>query len=293
MVCERLEVESLKGKASEMMASGQQSLAAGQAQEVLKSFDSVGDQIRKLLIDREAQFRDHKVYSEALEELLGWLSRTKEKIPSFKQRSLGDRLMDVESAGAMLTSLMNKKPQGVLLVERLQQSGEVASASSSPQGKASISSEVKGANESFEALFTEIQSLKDSLESTMRQLRDWKEEQSRLSDWLQQCEILIKAAKTTLMPNLSDKKKQVGDVHEVMERLEVGSAQIQKFNDAAEGLLASHLDNYVGTQLRQLNSRYQVQLNVGKDVLKKVEANLEQHSQFLSNYEKAQNWMEG
>lgn len=52
------------------------------------------------------------------------------------------------------------------------------------------------------------------------------------------------------------------------------------------------ISRYVGGQLRQLNSRYQVQLNVGKDVLKKVEGNLEQHQQFLNNYEKAQQWME-
>lgn len=195
MVCEKLEVESLKGKASEMMASGQQNQAAGQAQEVLKSFDIVGDQIRKLLIDRECQFRDHKVYNEALEELTGWLSRTKEKIPSFKQRSLGDRLMDVESAGAMLTSLMNKKPQGLLLIEKLQQSGEVAMASSSDSGKSTIQSELQAANESFENLFSEVQQQKEGLESTMIKLRGWKEEHERLSDWLQQCEILIKAAK--------------------------------------------------------------------------------------------------
>lgn len=255
MVCERLEVEGLKAKASEMMASGQQSQAASQAQEVLKTFDTVGDEIRKLLIDREAQFRDHKVYAEALEELTGWLNRTKEKIPSFKQRSLGDRLMDVESAGAMLASLMNKKPQGSLLVERLQQSGEVASASSSPTGKSAIQSEVKAANDSFEALFAEIQAQKDSLETTMLKLRDWKEELERLSDWLQQCEILIKAAKTTLMSSLEDKKKQVGDMNDVMAKLEAGNAQITKFNSAAEDLLTSHLDTCVHNILKYLPPR--------------------------------------
>jgi nesprin-1 len=292
MLCEKLEVESLKSKASEMMASGQQTQAAGQAQEVLKMFDTLGSEIRRLKLEREEQYKDHKNYKETSDELVGWLTRAKEKIPSLKQRSIGDRMVDVETAGSMFTSLMNKKPQGGLLLERLQQSGEVAMASSSDSGKDLIRSEIRTLNDSFETLFKEIQQQKESLEGTMLKLRDWKEEHERLSDWLQQCEILIKAAKTTLVGSIDDKKKQVADMHEVIGKLETGNKQIQMFNEAAEGLMASHLDSYVGNQLRQLNSRYQVQMNMGKDVLKKVEANLEQHQQFLRNYEKTQEWME-
>ena len=36
----------------------------------------------------------------------------------------------------------------------------------------------------------------------------------------------------------------------------------------------------------------QVQVNLAKDVLKKVETNLEQHKQYSENYEKAKVWIE-
>lgn len=68
----------------------------------------------------------------------------------------GDRVSDVESAGTMLSSLMNKKPQGALLIEKLQQCAEVAIASSSNTGKATIQSEVKDAVRGFDSLFREI-----------------------------------------------------------------------------------------------------------------------------------------
>ncbi|ODN01313.1 Nesprin-1 [Orchesella cincta] len=292
IVCEKLEVDSLKSKASEMVASGQQGQAAFQAQEVLKRFDDLSSEVKRLLNEREEQFKDHKAYQECHDELVGWLNRAKEKIPSAGQRTLGDRLYDVETAGSTLSGLMNKKAQGSLLLERLQQSGEVAMASSSSAGKDMIRNEIKALNDSFENLFNDIQKQKDGLETTMLKLRDWKEEYERLSDWLQQCEILIKAAKTTLVATLDDKKKQVGDMHEVIAKLETGNAQIERFNEAATGLLASQLDSYVSTQLRNLNSRYQVQLNMGKDVLKKVEANHDQHQQFLNSLEKTQAWIQ-
>lgn len=292
IICEKLEVDSLKSKASEMIESGQQGQAAFQAQEVLKRFDLLSSEVKRLLNEREAQFRDHKTYQESLDELQGWLNRAREKIPSSGQRGFGDRLNDVETAGSTLTGLMNKKAQGSLLLERLQQGGEVAMASTSEPGKEIIRNDIKTANDNFESLFKEIQQQKDGLENTMLKLRDWKEEFERLSDWLQQCEILIKAAKTTFMATLDDKKKQVQDMHEVIAKLESGNTQIEKFNDAASSLMTGQLDSYVSTQLRNLNSRYQVQLTTGKDVLKKVEANYDQHKQFLNNLEKTQQWIQ-
>jgi nesprin-1 len=106
-----------------------------------------------------------------------------------------------------------------------------------------------------------------------------------------------------------------------MEKLEKGQEQIDKFNKTASALLSSHLDTYVNNQLRHLSSRYQVcslwlniifpkiiilgvilnvcifillqvQVNLAKDVLKKVETNLEQHRQYSENYEKALAWIE-
>jgi nesprin-1 len=107
-----------------------------------------------------------------------------------------------------------------------------------------------------------------------------------------------------------------------MEKLEKGQEQIDKFNKTASVLLSSHLDTYVNNQLRHLSSRYQfcflwpytiylkniiisdiilnlhiflllqVQVNLAKDVLKKVETNLEQHQQYSENYEKAKAWIE-
>jgi nesprin-1 len=44
--CEKIEVDSLKAKATEMLASGQQSHAASQAQEILNKFDALAERIK-------------------------------------------------------------------------------------------------------------------------------------------------------------------------------------------------------------------------------------------------------
>ncbi|KAL0110413.1 hypothetical protein PUN28_013801 [Cardiocondyla obscurior] len=289
--CENIEVDSLKCKVTEMIASGQQGLAASQAQDILNRFDELFEKIKSLLSEREEQYKDHRLYKEAHDDLIGWLNRAREKIPSMKQRSLSDKLA-IESAVVPLESLLNKKAQGELLVEHLQHTGKVVCASTSPVGQEVIRNEIRALTESFEGLFKEIQQQKDQLEATVSQWRDYKDEYERLSDWLQQFDILIKAQKNALLPNLQEKEKQVQEVKKLLDNLIKGQEQIDKFNKTAAGLLSSHLDTYVNNQLRHLNSRYQVQVNLAKDVLNKVETNLAQHQEYETNLKKARDWIE-
>lgn len=150
--CENIEVDSLKIKVAEMIASGPQGMAASQAQSILNRFDTLFEKIKSLLTEREEQYKDHRLYKEAHDDIINWLSRAREKIPSMKQRPLSDKLA-IENAVAPLESLLNKKAQGELLVEHLQHTGKVVCASTSPQGQENIKNEVKALTQSFEELF--------------------------------------------------------------------------------------------------------------------------------------------
>lgn len=162
-----------------MIASGPQGLAASQAQSILNRFDTLFEKIKSLLTEREEQYKDHRLYKEAHDDIINWLSRAREKIPSMKQRPLSDKLA-IENAVAPLESLLNKKAQGELLVEHLQHTGKVVCASTSPQGQEIIKNEVKALTQSFEELFREIKQQKDQLEQTVSQWRDYKDEYERL-----------------------------------------------------------------------------------------------------------------
>lgn len=60
--------------------------------------------------------------------------------------------------------------------------------------------------------YLEIKQQKEQLESTVVQWRDYKDEYERLSDWLQQLDIHIKAQKTALLSTVEEKSKQVQEV---------------------------------------------------------------------------------
>lgn len=150
--CEKIEVDGLRAKSKEMLASGQQSHAASQAKEILDKFDALVENIKRLLEEREDQYRDHRLYREAHDDLVGWLNRAREKIPSLKQRPLSDKLA-IETAVAPLEALLNKQAQGELLVEHLHNTGEVVIASTSPQGQTEIKNEIRALTESFHGLF--------------------------------------------------------------------------------------------------------------------------------------------
>ncbi|CAG9579065.1 unnamed protein product [Danaus chrysippus] len=288
--CDRLEVDTLKAKAAEMLASGQQNQAASKAQETLNKFDQLYEKIKKLLADREEQYKDHRLYKEAHDELIQWLGRAREKVPSLKSKPLSDKLA-IENSVAPLEALINKQAQGELLLEHLQHTGEVVLASTSPDGQTVIKNEMKALKESFDTLFNEIKQQKSQLEDTVNQWREYKDEYERLSDWLQQKEILIKNHKLALLGTAKEKGGQVNEVKEIVDQLHKGKTDIDNFNASATGLLSSHLDTYVNNQLRHLNSRYQVLINMANDVLKKVETNYEQHKNYDDNYEKTKKWI--
>lgn len=103
---------------------------------------------------------------------------------------------------------------------------------------------------------------------------------------------MIKNQKLALSATLPEKEKQVEDVKDILKKLEDGKEQIDKFNQSAQVLLNTHLEAYVNNQLQHLNSRYQVELNLAKDVLKKVETNLEQHQEYANNLQKSRAWID-
>lgn len=288
---EKIETDAMKIEVSEMLQAKQPNQTAFQALQALERFDTLADAIKKLLIEREAQYRDHRLFIEAKNDLSGWINRSREKLPSLKPQTLTDKL-SIENSVAPLETLLNKKAQGELLVEHLIHTGEVVMASTSPQGKESIRHDIKTLRDSFESLFKDIQNQRNKLETTMTQWRDFKEEFDRLSEWLQQIDILVKNHKIALMPALGEKQNQVADMRGILSRLEKGQSDIDKFNAATAPLLSSHLDTYVNNQLSTLNSRYQVQLNLAKDVLKKVETNHAQHKEYEANLEKSKKWIE-
>lgn len=288
---EKIETDALKNEVSGMLSAKQPNQTAFQALQALERFDNLADGIKKLLIDREAQYRDHRLFIEAKNDLSAWINRAREKLPTLKPQSLTDKL-SIENSVAPLETLLNKKAQGELLVEHLIHTGEVVMASTSQQGKDSIRNDIKTLRDAFESLFKDIQNQRNQLEVTMSQWRDFKEEFDRLSEWLQQIDILVKNHKIALMPNLSEKQNQVADMRGILSRLEKGQNDIDKFNAATAPLLTSHLDTYVNNQLSSLNSRYQVQMNLAKDVLKKVETNHNQHKEYEANLEKAKKWID-
>lgn len=67
---------------------------------------------------------------------------------------------------------------------------------------------------------------------------------------------------------------------------------MDKLNKLSESLQDSHLNSFVQNQMRHLNSRYQVQVNMAKDVLRKVETTYDQHKQYETYLKKAREWMD-
>ncbi|KAJ8930094.1 hypothetical protein NQ314_017138, partial [Rhamnusium bicolor] len=288
--CEKIDVDNLKAQAADVLRSKRGGEAAVEAQNMLDRFDAIAQKINKLLYEREAQYKDHKAYKEAHDEVQTWMTRAQEKVPQL-QRPFSDKLT-VETLAGPLDHLLNKQAQGEVLLENLEHAAQVVIPNTSGHGQETIKNDIRALRESFERLFKDLKQQREQLEAVLAHWREYKDEYERISDWLQQIAILIKNQKIALMPTLEEKEKQVQDVKDILKRLVDGKNQIEKLNDSAKILLKSPLETHVNNQLQQLNSRYQVELSLAKDVLKKVETNQEQHKEYADNLEKTRAWID-
>ncbi|KAG5889989.1 hypothetical protein JTB14_035905 [Gonioctena quinquepunctata] len=288
--CEKIEVDNMRTQAAEVLQSKRGGEAAVEAQTMLERFDAIAQKIFRLLVEREVQYKDHKAYKEAHDEVQAWMTRAQEKVPQL-QRPLSDKLT-VDMLAGPLDHLLNKKAQGEVLLENLEHTAQVVLPNTSIKGQESIKNDIRALKEAFERLFKDLKQQREQLEAVLANWREYKDEYEKVSDWLQQITILIKNQKIALMSTVDEKQKQVKEVQSILERLVEGKSQIENLNKTASILLKSPLETHVNNQLQQLNSRYQVEINLAKDVLNKVETNYEQHKEYANNLEKTRGWID-
>ena len=182
-----------------------------------------------------------------------------------------------------LDHLLNKEAQGQILIEQLHQSGEIVLAPLCGEEEAAIKADMDGTVANFNELFVDIKKQKDQMGRIMTVFQDFKEETERLSDWMQQADINIKAAKTSLLGTLEEKEKAVRDMEDLYGRIEKGKEDFQKYSQMAEKMRSSCLEANVFTQLRETQAKFNALINFADGVSKKIGSIFEQHYEFEAN----------
>ena len=288
---EKIEVENLRVNAEKMIMSGQQKKSAEDAKAVIAMFDHLDHEVKTLLNERELQFRDHKAFRAAQENLALYIQRCRDKVHTMRQRSPNDKNF-VEAVTQALDHLINKEAQGQILAEQLQQTGDVLASFTAEPGKSGIKKEVISMIESFNTLYADIKKQREQMNKVMNVFRDFKEETERLSDWLQQADINIKATKTSLFSNIEEKEKAVKDMNDLNKRLIAGKKEIDKYSGMAAQMKGTCLEANVSSQLKETMNKYQMTCSLASDILKKCENIHDQHFEFEQNTKKAKQWID-
>jgi nesprin-1 len=287
---EKIEVDNLRARAN-LMTSGHQKKFAVEAFAVLNTFDQLESDLKHLLNERELQFRDHKAFRAAQENLAQYIQRCKDKIHTMRQRSPNDKNF-VEAVTQALDHLINKEAQGQILAEQLQQSGDVLASVTAEPGKSGIKKEVIAMVESFNLLFGDIRKQREQMNKVMNVFREYKEETEKLSDWLQQADINIKATKTSLFSNIEEKEKAVKDMNDLNKRLIAGKKDIDKYSEMAMQMKGTCLEANITLQLKEIINKYQMTCSLASDILKKCELIYDQHYEFEQNAKKTKTWID-
>ncbi|CAG0920654.1 unnamed protein product [Notodromas monacha] len=263
---------------------------------VEREFSNIKFELEKLegdLVDvrqeLDERLRQWEEYEHSFERLLSWLNESEGSLKEFAPKST---LEEKELQLSKYQNLMNRQPQGLAKLEKVVHMGEVLLASTSTAGQETLANEISALKASFKSLFDEIEAQKKELEGLLSQMRGYKDEYERINDWLQQTDADMKAARTMLLPNLPEKEKQYLKVTRQVEELESRQDEVQRLSSSAATLLSSHLDSYIQSQLRHLQSRYQVQVNLAKDTSQKVTAIYQHHKQMEDNRAAGMTWID-
>ena len=124
-----------------------------------------------------------------------------------------------------LTNLLNKEAQGQIMIEQLSQAGQVMT-SKAPEFEPDIHKSTEDLRTQFQDLFSEISRQNTQLSGVMGYFRDFKEETEKLSDWLKQININIKAIKTSLPSSLHDKEKSLKAMVDISQRMTDGKNRV-------------------------------------------------------------------
>ena len=107
------------------------------------------------------------------------------------------------------------------MIEQLSQAGQVMT-SKAPEFEPDIHKSTENLRTQFQDLFSEISRQNTQLSGVMGYFRDFKEETEKLSDWLKQININIKAIKTSLPSSLHDKEKSLKAMVDISQRMTDG-----------------------------------------------------------------------
>lgn len=87
--------------------------------------------------------------------MYNFINRSRDKIPSLKERPLSDKLA-IENAIMPLETLLNKKAQGELLLDNLNTIGVIVTASTSENGEKVITQEIASIAGELNQLFNGV-----------------------------------------------------------------------------------------------------------------------------------------
>lgn len=238
--------------------------------------------VAEVIESNEKAYKDHLSFKEACNDFASWMRTVRDKIPSLSAGNLSDRL-SIETSVATFTQLQGHRATGEGKLAMVKKLAQQAEESSSADGKTLIQNNVDNLQKDFNIIFNGIDKTINELHELQKELKVFREEYEEVNEWLQTKEKEIKQERSACRGStLEEKLENVASCSKLLEEFEsMKNGKIKKLGQK-EFLLRSHLEGYIRNQLKLIDSRYQVLLNLLKEVSAKVNEIADNHSHFAS-----------
>ena len=242
--------------------------------------DSAKSKIAEVIETNERAFKDHLNLKEACNEFSQWMRSVRDKIPILNTGTLSDRLQ-LESSLSLFEKIQKEKPVGEKKLKLVKQVAGGAAETSSSDGITLINNNVQNLEKDLKVMFEGVDKKINELNELQVELKNFREEYEQVNEWLQNKEKEIKQERSAQKGStLEGKLDNVASCKRLVEEFEDFKRTSIKKLESKDYLLKSHLEGYIRNQLKLVDSRYQVLLNLLKDITAKVSEVAENHSLF-------------
>ncbi|XP_074648980.1 muscle-specific protein 300 kDa-like isoform X3 [Tubulanus polymorphus] len=281
-------MNNLGEKASALQTATNDSNILAQVNQLNNRFDTLQRDAAELVRNCDGNVFEHQAYRDSYLDATEWVSTVKEKLV-YCSDTRGDR-HNIEAKQQKLEGLISAKSAGENKVETTLEKGEAVMAHTSSAGSDLIQEETRALRQDMDTFNNTIDEVQVNLDKLVHQWNDYEETYGDLNQWLKDMQASMKTdsdLKTTLREKKDYLKTQTEKHNEIIEH----QTQFDALSEKAQSILHSSSDPKVSTQLSQLNARYSALVSLSKDLLKKCEQNVEDHSQYKESYAQCLEWL--
>jgi len=257
--------------------------------QLLNKYDILEKDVKEFLSFCESSVTNHESFNSASQEANDWLRKSNDQLAI--SGSAGRDRQSIVSNREQLAGLQESFEEGQKKLKLVMDKLKVVLPCTDSRGQDLLNKELKLLTDGFEELKTSVSDAAADLDQFGDLILTYDKQFDDLSTWLNSMEVKVKNT-VELLPTLDEKQCQKDLYASYSQEISEKQRSFDDIFNNAQSLRQNNTDPQFTVQLTQLNTRYSQLSAFIKDVMIKLEQNIDHHKRYKTEYKKCITWLD-